>query len=254
MFLLVVDIGNTNIVAGLYQGETLRRSWRLSSRRDMTSDELAVLFKGLLDDDAERVRDGVVASVVPPLTAQVVAAVRALVGVDPLEVVPGIRTGLRIRTDNPQEVGADRILNAVAAHARHGGPCVVVDFGTATTLDVVTSEGDYLGGIITPGPRLGADALSARAARLPRVDLSLPPRVIGRNSVDSIRSGVLYGHAAMVDGLILRVEEELAMGVKVVVTGGTAPTIAPLMKRVDASDPDLTLEGLRLLHEFNRKR
>ncbi len=254
MLLLVVDIGNTNIVVGSYQGELLRRSWRISSRRDSSSDELSVLLRGLLADDATRVRDGIVASVVPPLTEPVMAAIEEIVGVEPLQVAPGMKTGLRVLTDNPQEVGADRIVNAVAAHARYPGPSIIVDFGTGTTLDIVTKSGDYLGGIIAPGPRLGADALSARAARLPRVDLSVPQRVVGKNSVDSIRSGILHGHAAMVDGLIRKVEEELGEAMRVVLTGGMAEVIGPLMERVDATDPDLTLEGLRLLYERNRNR
>jgi type III pantothenate kinase len=213
-----------------------------------------VFLAGLLGDQVSGVRDGVVASVVPPLTAQVTETLHAMLDRDPLLVAPGIKTGLRLRMDYPQEVGADRIANAVAAQARHGGPTVVVDFGTATTLDIVTAVGDYLGGIITPGPQLGADALSARAARLPRVDLAVPSKVIGRNTIDSVRSGVVYGHAAMIDGLVRRVEQELGQEVRIVVTGGTAPLISPLMSRVDGIDLDLTLEGLRLIYERNRTR
>lgn len=252
--LLVVDIGNTNIVIGLYREADLVHSWRLSSRRDVTADEYRVFLAGLLGEQARQVRDGVVASVVPPLTSQVVDTMREMLGREPLVVAPGIRTGLRLKMDYPQEVGADRIANAVAAQARYGGPDVVVDFGTATTLDVVTADGDYLGGIITPGPQLGADALSARAARLPRIDLAVPPRVIGRNTIDSLRSGIVYGHAAMVDGLIRRVEHDLEEHVRVIVTGGAAPLISPLMERVDEFDLDLTMEGLRLIHERNRAR
>lgn len=252
--LLVVDIGNTNVVIGLYGDHGLVDSWRLSSRRDVTADEFRVFLAGLLADRAPAVRDGVVASVVPPLTSQVVGAVRTMLGSEPLLVAPGVRTGLRLRMDYPQELGADRIANAVAALSRYGGPTVVVDFGTATTLDVVTAAGDYLGGIITPGPQLGADALSARAARLPRIDLAVPARVIGRNTTDSLRSGVVYGHAAMIDGLIRRVERDLDEGVRIVATGGTATLIAPLMERIDEVDLDLTLEGLKLIHERNRPR
>jgi type III pantothenate kinase len=252
--LLVVDIGNTNIVVGLYREQQLVHAWRLSSRRDVTADEFRVYLAGLLGSQVSGVRDGVVASVVPPLTSQVTETLHEMLDRDPLVVAPGIKTGLRLKMDYPQEVGADRIANAVAAQARYGGPTVVVDFGTATTLDVVTAEGDYLGGIITPGPQLGADALSARAARLPRVDLAVPPRVIGRNTIDSLRSGVVYGHAAMIDGLVRRVERDLDEGVRIIVTGGTAPLISPLMERVDGIDLDLTLEGLRLIYERNRSR
>ncbi len=252
--LLVVDIGNTQIVAGVFAGRTLRGSWRLSSRREMTADEFAVLLRGALAEAATEIEAAVMASVVPPLTEEGRRALQRLVGSEPLLVVPGIRTGLKIRTDSPQEVGADRIVNAVAALERYGGPAVIVDFGTATTLDVVTADGEYLGGVITAGARVGIDALSVRAARLPRVDLALPPRVIGRNTMDSIRSGALHGHAAMVDGLVERIEEELGSAVTIVATGGTAGIIAPLMKRVDHIDPHLTLEGLRLLFERNSPR
>lgn len=253
--LLAVDIGNTQIVVGVFDGAHLAASWRLSSRREATSDEIIVLLGGLLGEQKTRVSGAVVGSVVPPLTSAMLGALRHLAGgrVEPLDVAPGVRTGLKIRMDNPQEVGADRILNAVAAHERHTCPAVVVDFGTATTLDVVTADAEYLGGIITPGPGLGAEALSVRAARLPRVDLSVPPRVIGRNSIDAIRSGLLYGHAAMVDGLVARIEAEVGNSLAVIATGGLAPVIAPLMKRVDTIDADLTLHGLRIVYDRNRR-
>ena len=251
--LLAIDIGNTNIVVGVFDDSSLVRSWRLSTRRETTADELEVLFRALLGGLLDGIDDAVVASVVPPLTAPVLEATRALCKVAPLEVAPGVKTGLRIRTDNPQEVGADRILNAVAAHSRHSGAVIVIDFGTATTLDVVTSGGDYLGGVICPGLRLGAEALSQRAARLPRVDLQPPQKVIGRNTNDSVRSGLLYGHATMVDGLVLRIEAELRGKATIVATGGLAPVIGPLMERLDAVEDDLTLEGLRLVHRKNRK-
>ncbi len=250
--LLAIDVGNTHVVIGLFDGARLVRSWRVSSRRDMTSDELLVLFGGLLGERVGEIGSAVVGSVVPPLTSSLLEALTALTGTRPLEVAPGVRTGLKIRMDNPQEVGADRILNAVAACERYEGPTIIVDFGTATTLDVVTADAEYLGGIITPGPRLGAEALSLRAARLPRVDLSVPQRVLGRNSIDAIRSGLLHGHAAMVDGLARRIEDEVGVVRTIVVTGGLADVIAPLMTRVDANDADLTLEGLRLVHERNR--
>lgn len=253
--LLAVDIGNTQIVVGVFDDDRLTGSWRLSSRREATADELVVLLGGLLGERRARIDDAVIGSVVPPLTGAVVDALRRIGGgrIEPLEVAPGVRTGLKIRMDNPQEVGADRILNAVAAHERHACPAVIVDFGTATTLDVVTADAEYLGGVISPGPGLGADALSVRAARLPRVDLTVPARVIGRNSIDAIRSGLLYGHASMVDGLVRRIEAELSTSLRVVATGGLSSVIAPLMQRVDAIDPDLTLEGLRIVHHRNRR-
>lgn len=252
--LLAVDIGNTHVVVGLFDGEELARSWRLSTRREMTSDEITVLLESLLGDYAGQVPDAVVGSVVPPLTSGYLEALQRLGCEAPLEVAPGIRTGLKIRMDNPQEVGADRILNALAASESYPCPAVIVDFGTATTLDIVTAEGEYVGGIITAGPRLGAEALALRAARLPRVDLTVPARVVGKNSVDALRSGLVIGHAAMIDGLIERIEKELGDSLSVIVTGGLARIIAPIMRRVDANDPDLTLEGLRLVHSRNAKR
>ncbi len=252
--LLAVDIGNTNIVVGVFADERLVRSWRLSTRREMTADELEVMLRSLIGEGLDAFRDAIVSSVVPPLTAPVLEAIHAVCGVTPLEVEPGIKTGLRIRYDNPQEVGADRIINAVAARARHAGALIIIDFGTATTLDVVTAGGDYLGGVICPGPRLAAEALSARTARLPRVELEPPLHVIGRNTVDSMRSGLVHGHAAMVDGLVRRIEAELGAAVTVIATGGLAAVIGPLMDRLDAIEPDLTLEGLRLVHARNRPR
>lgn len=252
--LLAIDIGNTNIVLGLFDGERLVRSWRLSTRREMTADEVGLSLRMLTAPHDARIDDAIIGSVVPPLTRPVADAVAEWIGIEPLEVGPGVKTGLRIRTDNPQEVGADRIINSVAAHRTYPGNAIVIDFGTATTLDVVTEEGDYLGGVICPGPALGAEALSLRAARLPRVDLQVPAKVIGRNSIDSIRSGLLHGHAAMVDGLVRRIEEELGRPVQVIATGGLAAILGPLMARLDAVEPDLTLEGLRLVHARNRTR
>lgn len=252
--LLAIDIGNTNIVLGLFDGERLVRSWRLSTRREMTADEIGLSLRMLTAPLDARIDDAIIGSVVPPLTRPVADAVAEWIGIEPLEVGPGVKTGLRIRTDNPQEVGADRIINSVAAHRAYPGNAIVIDFGTATTLDVVTEEGDYLGGVICPGPALGAEALSLRAARLPRVDLQVPGKVIGRNSIDSIRSGLLHGHAAMVDGLVRRIEEELGRPVQVIATGGLATILGPLLARLDAVEPDLTLEGLRLVHGRNRAR
>lgn len=252
--LLAIDIGNTNIVLGLFDGERLVRSWRLSTRREMTADEIGLSLRMLTAPLDARIDDAIIGSVVPPLTRPVADAVAEWIGIEPLEVGPGVKTGLRIRTDNPQEVGADRIINSVAAHRAYPGNAIVIDFGTATTLDVVTEEGDYLGGVICPGPALGAEALSLRAARLPRVDLQVPGKVIGRNSIDSIRSGLLHGHAAMVDGLVRRIEDELGRPVQVIATGGLATILGPLLARLDAVEPDLTLEGLRLVHARNRAR
>jgi len=252
--LLAADIGNTQIQVGLFDGEVLGSTRRLPSRRDTTADELAVLVGGALADEARSVEGAVLASVVPPLTNLFVSALVSMGIENPLVVAPGIKTGLKIRTDSPQEVGADRIVNAVAASDRHSPPLVVVDFGTATTFDVVSDAGEYLGGAITPGPMIGAEALSMRAARLPRVEISAPEYVIGKNTVDSIRSGLLHGHAAMAEGMIARIEGEMQARLNVVATGGLAEQIVPLMKGIHTVDMELTLHGLRLIHERNAGR
>lgn len=254
MGLLAVDIGNSNMVVGLFQGEQLVHSWRLASRRENTADEIEALLGLLLGSRRAEVSHSVLASVVPALTAPMSEAIARLTGATPLEVAPGIKTGLKIRTDNPAEVGADRIVNAVAALSLFGGPAIVVDLGTATTLDVVTAAGEYLGGLICPGPQLGADALSARAARLPRIELSVPSEVVGHNTVDAMRAGVMFGHAAMVDGLVSRIQEELGIKAKIILTGGLASTVAPLLDHYDVIAPQLTLDGLRLVWDRSRSR
>ncbi len=254
MGLLAVDIGNSNMVVGLFQGEQLVHSWRLASRRENTADEIEALLGLLLGSRRSEVSHSVLASVVPALTAPTSEAIARLTGAAPLEVAPGIKTGLKIRTDNPAEVGADRIVNAVAALSLFGGPAIVVDLGTATTLDVVTAAGEYLGGLICPGPQLGADALSARAARLPRIELSVPSEVVGHNTVDAMRAGVMFGHAAMVDGLVSRIQKELGIEAKIILTGGLASTVAPLLDHYDVIAPQLTLDGLRLVWDRSRSR
>lgn len=250
--LLAVDVGNSQIVAGLFAEAELAHSWRFSTRRDMTADELYSLLAPLLAQAKSPVEDSIVASVVPVLTEQVCSCLAHITGRQPLQVVPGVKTGLKIRTDHPHELGADRIVNAVAGLSLFTGPLVIVDFGTATTLDVVTADGEYLGGVIAPGPEVGADALFSRAARLPRVDLSVPERVVGRNSVDSVRSGLMYGHAAMIDGLIERIHAEVGGKIQVIATGGLSSLIGPLLRRIDRIAPDLTLQGLRMIYDRNR--
>jgi type III pantothenate kinase len=251
---LAVDIGNSHTVIGLFSGAQLRCTWRIASRRDATHDELEVLLRQLLGQIAQAPRGAVVASVVPSLTAPVSRALSSVTGARVLEVAPGIKTGLKIRTDSPAEVGADRIVNALAAIEIYGPPAIVVDLGTATTLDIVSVDGEYLGGVICPGPQLSAEALSARTARLPRIDLCRPARVVGRNTVDAMRSGIVVGHAAMVEGLVSRIEQELGTKAKLILTGGLAELIAPLLPVVDAVAPDLTLQGLRLVWERNPSR
>ncbi len=219
--LLAIDAGNTNTVVGLFSGSALRASWRLATRVDATRDEYGLNLRALLS--LEGVSPGeatgaILASVVPPLTRVLTEAVTTYLGVEPLIVGPGVRTGMPILTDNPHEVGADRIVNAVAAFERYGGPVVVIDFGTSTNFDVVSAEGGYLGGIIAPGLTVSAQGLFERAARLSRVDIQPPPRVIGRNTVHCIQAGLFHGHAAMVEGLVRRIREETGLTVSTLVT------------------------------------
>lgn len=252
--LLAVDVGNTNTVLGLYRGEELLRHWRLTTRRESTSDEVALSAQGLL---APLCGDGppadvIVACVVPSLRFPIRQAFRQLFGMDPVFVEPGIKTGMPILYDAPQEVGADRIANAVAAHARLGGPCVVVDFGTATTFDVVTARGEYAGGVIVPGIAISAEALFERAARLWRVEIRRPQKVVGKSTTASIQSGLYFGYLSLVDGLIDRIAREIGAKPRVIATGGLAELFGGGSERIEEVDPLLTLTGLRLIHERNR--
>jgi len=254
-FLLTVDAGNTNTVLGVHEGGELRAHWRLTTRREQTTDEYAILVRNLFNTsgiDLGQLGGVALASVVPPLTSVLVALSRHHLGHDPLVVEPGVRTGMPILYEPPGDVGADRIVNGVAAFAAYGGPVVVVDFGTATTFDVVTRKGEYLGGVIFPGIGISADALFQRAARLPRVDVKNPGRVIGRSTVGSIQSGLYYGYAGMVESMIARIRGELQEPTRVVATGGLAETLAGSIPSIEAVDPVLTLTGLRLIWERNR--
>lgn len=257
--LLVLDAGNTTVTAGVYDGDQLVGPWRFSSRRERTSDEYGLLLRGLLDGDhlqASDIEGVAVSCVVPPLRGAIAEMCRRVFARDPLFVEPGIRTGLPILTENPQEVGADRIVNAVAAFARHGGPTIVVDFGTATTFDAISARGEYVGGVIAPGIGIAAEALFHRAARLPRVDLVRPQQVIGRNTVASMQSGLIYGYASLVDGIARRMQVELApapaTAATVVATGGFAGTIAAECPLIEHVEPDLTLEGLKSIWLRNK--
>ncbi|MGK4007794.1 type III pantothenate kinase [Sorangium sp. So ce1036] len=276
--LLAIDVGNTNISFGVLEGEVLRHHLRCESARARTADEYAVLVRQMLElrgVPLARIDSAIIASVVPPLTDTMVGLVERAFGIDPLVVGPGIKTGMAILYENPREVGADRIVNAVAAHewarkspgpragargeaaepgrGEHAGPpgVIVVDFGTATTFDCVTPRGEYLGGVIAPGIQISAEALFSRAARLSRVEIALPPRVVGRNPVHSMQSGIVYGYAGLVDGLVARLRRELGYPCRVVATGGLARLIAPQTESIEAVDDDLTLTGLRLLFERN---
>jgi type III pantothenate kinase len=252
--LLVVDVGNTNTVLGLYEGKKLANDWRLATRRDATADEIGILLTGLLGPGARPVARAIVATVVPALQFPWKTAFRKHLGVDATFVEPGIRTGMPILYENPQEVGADRIVNAVAAFEKYGGPCIVVDFGTATTFDVVNAAGEYAGGVITPGVMISAEALFSRAARLSRVEIRRPSAVIGKTTASSIQSGLYFGYLGLVDGLIDRISAEMEGKPKVVATGGLADLFGPASSKIEAIDPHLTLEGLRILDERNPAR
>jgi type III pantothenate kinase len=252
--LLVIDVGNTNTSYGVFDGPTLLHHVRSESARARTADEYAVLVRQMLalrGVDPEKIDSAILASVVPPLNDTMTELVRRAFGREPLVVGPGIRTGMSILYENPREVGADRIVNAVAAFEWAHSGCIVVDFGTATTFDCVTPKGEYLGGVITPGVQISAEALFARAARLSRVEIALPPKVVGRNPVHSMQSGIVYGYAGLVDGLCARLKKELGYPCRVVATGGLAKLIAPLTESIELVDDDLTLTGLRILYERN---
>jgi type III pantothenate kinase len=253
--LLAVDIGNTNTVLGLFEGGGLVAHWRLTTRRDATSDEITLSIRGLLSSvgRAEELScDVIVANVVPSLRFPIKQALRQITDREPLFVEPGIRTGMPILYDSPQEVGADRIVNAVAAHARLGGPCIVVDFGTATTFDVVTARGEYAGGVIVPGISISAEALFEKAARLWRVEIRRPEKVIGKTTAASIQSGLYFGYLSLVDGLIDRISNEIGQRPRVIATGGLAELFGSASEKIEAVDPLLTLTGLLLIHERNR--
>lgn len=253
--LLAVDIGNTHTVMGLFEGTELKADWRIASRKNATADEIGVLLAALFGGagiNASAVEEAIISSVVPDLNGPYTVACDRYLKLEPLFVGPGVKTGMPVLYENPHDVGADRIVNAVAAIERYGAPVIVVDFGTATTFDVVGPGGEYVGGVISPGLSSSAEALFAKAARLHRVDVRRPSRVIGRNTEQSIQSGLFHGYASLVEGLVRRVMDELGHEAPVVATGGLAPIFESEMPFLTASDPGLTLEGLRLIWEKNR--
>ena len=254
--LLVMDVGNTNTVLGVYDGTTLVAHWRLTTVRDRTVDEYGILARNLLSlarIDAKAIDGVIIASVVPPLDGVLEAMARTYFGLTPLFVEPGVKTGMPILYDNPQEVGADRIVNGVAAYERCRQAVIVVDFGTATTFDAISAKGEYLGGAIAPGLAISAEALFQRAARLPRVDVRKPPKVIGRNTTHSLQSGLFFGYLALVAGILGRMRAELGEPVRTIGTGGLSVALqGELSGLLDEVDPNLTLEGLRLIHDRNR--
>jgi type III pantothenate kinase len=251
--LLAADIGNTQTHLGAFDGERLVEHWRFQTRAGATGDELAERIAGMLAlsgvgfDDIDAV---CVSSVVPPLGAEYEQLTERYMSAGFLAIGPGVKTGMPIRIDNPLEVGADRLVNAVAAYERFRGPCVVVDFGTGINFDAVSADGDYLGGAIAPGLEISLTALVERAARIPRIELSEPENAIGRSSAAAIQSGVVFGFAGMIDGLVRRMEEELGE-VSLLATGGLAARIVPFTETIDEVDEMLTLTGLRLIHERN---
>lgn len=250
--LLVVDVGNTNIVLGIYHSDRLSSSWRLATARERTADEYGILARQLIG--GEKLTGAIVASVVPPLNTPLQAMIQKYFSVDPIFVEPGIKTGLSIQTENPLEVGADRIVNAVAAYEIYGGPTIVVDFGTATTFDLVSANAEYQGGVIAPGLIISSEALFARAARLPRVDLRRPAALIGTNTVSSMQSGIYYGYLGLVDGILSRMREELPELRMIVATGGLASLMALDSEHINEVDADLTLKGLKIIFDRNQTK
>jgi type III pantothenate kinase len=253
--LLTIDVGNTNLTIGLYVGETLASHWRLATDHVRMPDEYGLQLLGLLQHAGHNVQEltGIsLASVVPPLTGHVTQACREYLNCEPLVVDTGIKTGIRIQYEDPKAVGADRVCDAVAVKQLYGGPACIIDFGTATTFNALTKEGDYLGGAITAGINLAAEALFTHAAKLPRIDLQRPPSVIGRNSVHAMQSGLLYGYVSMVEGMVERFRKELGPQMKVVATGGLAGIISKETAVIDVLAPWLTLDGLRILWQLNQ--
>jgi type III pantothenate kinase len=253
--LLAIDVGNTNIVYGLFEGEKLIHTFRVESARGRTADEYAMALRSLFamnGIDPAGVESAILACVVPSLTEPMIELVRRAFGLETMIVGPGIRTGMAILIDTPREVGADRIADAVAGYECAKGGAIVVDFGTSTNFDVVTPKGEYLGGVLAPGIQISAEALFARAAKLPKVEIVKPTRVVGRNTVHAMQSGIVYGYVGLVDGLVERIRREVGFECAVIATGGLAAFIAPLSSTIQKVDPELTLVGLRLLFERNR--
>jgi len=254
--LLTIDIGNTNITLGLYEGDQRKHAWRLATVHNRMPDEYGIMMINLFQHAGVSPKDvhGIaLASVVPPLTGTFVQACEKYVGCAPLVVDAGVKTGVRVRYDDPKQVGADRVVDAAAVHKLYGGPACSVDFGTATTFDAISEEGDYLGGAIAPGIGIAADALFQRAAKLPKVDLQRPPSAIGRNTVHSIQSGLLFGYVGLVEGMVARFRAELGPKMKVIGTGGLAEIIARETKVIEIIAPWLTLDGLKIVWELNQK-
>jgi type III pantothenate kinase len=252
--LLVVDVGNTQTHFGTFEGEKLLEHWRFATVRSSTADELGAALRNLLELRGYGFADlkaSIVSSTVPALEPEWAAMASRYLGHEMLAVGPGTKTGMAIRYDNPREIGADRLVNAVAVRERLGTPSVCVDFGTATTFDIVSAEGEYVGGALMTGIEISLEALSERGARLPKVDLAPPRHVIGKNTIDAIRSGVVYGYAGAIDAILRRLYDELGARAAVIATGGLAHLVVPFTEEIEEVDDLLTLTGLRLLHELN---
>ena len=254
--ILVCDVGNTNIVLGVYEGEEMLNAWRISTDRNKTSDEYGIAIKQLFEYeqlDIEKVEDVIISSVVPTIMHALENMSKRYFKKEAIIIGPGIKTGINIKYDNPKEVGSDRIVNAVAAYEKFGGSIIIVDFGTATTFCAISEKGDYLGGVISPGIIISSEALFEKASKLPRVELIKPERVLNKNTVNSMQAGILYGYVGMVDFLVEKIEQELGVvSREVIATGGLSTVIASESKKITKVEKMLTLDGLRLIYEKNR--
>ncbi len=255
--LLVIDIGNTNMVLGLFKEDRLIQDWRIRTEVNSTVDEYGILIRNLFeafDLSTKQVKEAIVSCVVPPILNTVESFCRKYFGITPLVVGPGIKTGMPIFYDNPKEVGADRIVNAIAAYEQYRKAAIVVDFGTATTFDYVSERGEYMGGVISPGIMISCEALFYKASKLPRVEIFARPRsIIAKNTIDSMNAGIVFGYSGLVEGIITRMKNEVKGDLKVIATGGLAPLIAGVCPIIDEVDDYLTLKGLKIIFERNRK-